>query len=71
VESHHDLISLFEHDLFGKPGFHFSGSCSDVGELAPMAEMFTDPATMEWQAKRPKAGQSEWARSNAAVELEI
>jgi hypothetical protein len=36
-----------------------------------MAAMFTDPATMEWQAKRLKAGQSEWARSNTAVELDI
>jgi len=36
-----------------------------------MAAMFTDPATMEWQAKRLKAGQSEWVRSNTAVELDI
>jgi len=41
LESHHDLISLFEHDLrlsmicaqtlafvAWKTGFHFSGSCS-------------------------------------------
>jgi hypothetical protein len=36
-----------------------------------MAAMFNDPATTEWQAKRLKAGQSEWVRSNTAVELEI
>src|ERR1700732_3034476 len=37
-ESHHDLISLFEHDLRanasrlsrGKTGSHFSGSCSSA-----------------------------------------
>jgi hypothetical protein len=28
METHHDLISLFAHDLFRKTGFHFSGSCS-------------------------------------------
>ena len=36
MESHHDFISLFEHDLRAnafafvawKTGFHFSGSCS-------------------------------------------
>jgi hypothetical protein len=27
VESHHDLISLFKHDLFGEPVPTFSGSC--------------------------------------------
>jgi hypothetical protein len=36
-----------------------------------MAAMFTDPSTLEWQAKRLKAGQSEWVRSNTAVELEV
>jgi hypothetical protein len=28
VESDHGLIVLFEHDLFGKLGFQFPGSCS-------------------------------------------
>jgi hypothetical protein len=41
VESHHDLISLFEHDLFGKPVPTFpdhapsaSGPNRPVGERA-------------------------------------
>jgi hypothetical protein len=40
-ESHHDLISLIEHNLRanalrlsrGKTGFHFSGSCSSVAAI--------------------------------------
>ena len=36
-----------------------------------MAAISADPATMEWQAKRLKAGMSEWVRANTATELEI
>ena len=36
-----------------------------------MAAIAADPTTMEWQAKRLKAGQSEWIRANTAFEIEI
>ena len=36
-----------------------------------MNAMFSDPAVMEWQAKRLKAGQADWVRANTATELDI
>jgi hypothetical protein len=36
-----------------------------------MAAIAADPTTMEWQAKRLKAGQAEWVRANTAFEIEI
>jgi hypothetical protein len=33
IELDHDLMSLFEHDLFSKAGYHFSGSCSSRQHL--------------------------------------
>jgi hypothetical protein len=31
VEPESSVILLFERDLFGKTGFHFSGSCARLG----------------------------------------
>jgi hypothetical protein len=36
-----------------------------------MAAIAADPISMEWQAKRLKAGQAEWVRANTALEIEI
>lgn len=36
-----------------------------------MDAIAADPTTMEWQAKRLKAGQAEWIRANTAFEIEI
>jgi hypothetical protein len=35
------------------------------------AAVFADPATAEWQAKRLKAGQSDWVRADTAFEFEL
>ena len=44
-------------------------SFEDYGRV--LAAVFADPATAEWQAKRLKAGQSDWVRANTAFELEL
>jgi len=36
-----------------------------------LASLGADPAFVEFQAKRLKAGQSEWVRSNVAIQVEL
>jgi hypothetical protein len=46
VESHHDLISLFEHDLFGKPVSTFPDHALTTGFLDRFRRQNRPPVTL-------------------------